>query len=234
MDKEIREFLDEIKYNDISFDGFFRNYPVSKYRREGDSAIIVGKSDYEWAYLIGSNKDELRMLLKQSDDIKYFSSIEEWMIPIVSKYGSIDWELETNRFILDKNITIDTPKNKVVSLSVEDAEYIYDYSFYQDYTSVDYFRERLKRYISAGIFEDGKLVAWGLTHDDGALGSLFVLDDYRKKGYGRDIILNLISKNRMNGQPNFANIELDNLASMSLFTKLGFTVDRKIFWVKLK
>lgn len=234
MDKSIKDFLREFNYDDVSLDGFFENYSVSEYLIEGASAIIVGKSDHKWAYLVGSNEDELRILLKQSDGLKYFSSVEEWMVPIISEYREVDWKFETNRFILDKNITIDTPKNKVVSLSIEDAAYLYDHSYYQDYTSVDYFKERLKKGTSAGIFENGKLVAWGLTHDDGALGSLFVLDDHRKKGYGRDIVLDLVSKNRVNGIPNFANIELDNSASMSLFTKLGFTIDKKIFWIKLK
>ena len=234
MDECIKKLLIKINYNDVSFDGFFANYPVLKYFIEGDSTIIIGKSDHKWVYLISRNEEELKRLLKIIGDFKYFSSIEEWMVPIVLADREEDWIFETNRFILDKEVRIDKPKNKVVSLSKDNAEYVYDHSYYQDYTGVEYFRERLDKDISAGIFENGKLVAWGFTHDDGALGSLFVLNDHRKKGYGRDIILDLISKNRIKDRPNFANIELDNLGSINLFRKLGFRVDRKIFWIKLK
>ena len=36
---------------------------------------------------------------------------------------------------------------------------------------------------SAGIRDSGKLVAWLMTQDDGSIGVLHVLDDYRGSGY---------------------------------------------------
>jgi len=39
----------------------------------------------------------------------------------------------------------------------------------------------LEKDISAGIILDEKLVALGFTHDDGALGFLHFLPEYRKK-----------------------------------------------------
>ena len=46
---------------------------------------------------------------------------------------------------------------------------------YKDMLSVGYLNERIEKSVSAGIYNDGKLVAWALTHDDGSLGSMHVL-----------------------------------------------------------
>ena len=78
-----------------------------------------------------------------------------------------------------------------------------------------------------------KLVAWGLTHDDGALGSLHVLDEYRKKGYGKEILISLIHQNRKLGKISFAQIEEKNLKATNLVEQLGFVKDRRVSWVKL-
>jgi 8-oxo-dGTP diphosphatase len=78
-----------------------------------------------------------------------------------------------------------------------------------------------------------RLVAWGLTHDDGALGSLHVLDEYRKKGYGKEILISLIHQNRKLGKISFAQIEEKNVKATNLIEQLGFVKDRKVSWVKL-
>jgi 8-oxo-dGTP diphosphatase len=78
-----------------------------------------------------------------------------------------------------------------------------------------------------------KLVAWGLTHDDGALGSLHVMDEYRKKGFGKEILLSLIHQNRKLGKISFAQIEEKNTKATNLVEQLGFIKDRRVSWVKL-
>ncbi len=78
-----------------------------------------------------------------------------------------------------------------------------------------------------------KLVAWGLTHDDGVLGSLHVLDEYRKKGYGKEIMISLIHQNRKLGKISFAQIEEKNLKVTNLAEQLGFIKGRRVSWVKL-
>ena len=81
---------------------------------------------------------------------------------------------------------------------------------------------------------NNNLVAWGFTHDDGALGFLHVLDDFRNKGYGIDILLVLIQMRKKEKKPIFGNIVPENIASTKLITKLGFKLDCKTSWIKLK
>ena len=88
--------------------------------------------------------------------------------------------------------------------------------------------------ISAGLVVNNNLIAWGFTHDDGALGFLHVLAGYRNSGFGMDILLWLIQMRRNANKTIFANIEPGNTASKNLVNKIGFTMDRKVSWIKLK
>ncbi len=70
--------------------------------------------------------------------------------------------------------------------------------------------------------EDNKLVGWVLTHDDGSIGLLNVLPEYRRKGYGYELMLAIIRETRKVGKLPFLHIEENNIKSTELALKLGF------------
>jgi GNAT superfamily N-acetyltransferase len=220
---------------DLATIGFFKNYPVVEYLKEKSSALILGKSNELWAFLISSNADELsEILAKYHSKTRYFSSVEDWMIPLILKHGSADWILTTNRYILEESTVLDLPEPPLVAIGISFAAYIHKHSDYKAFTSVSYIEERLSKGISAGFMVNNKLVAWGLTHDDGSLGFLQVLDAYRNKGLGQQILLKLIQQKRGLKEAVFGNVIPENLVSKHLIEKLGFEIDRKMSWLKLK
>jgi len=235
MEKQIlNNHLRNHKKKNISILGFIENYPVSKVIKEGDTVLILGESDCLWSYISSDCKKELEDIMKKFDfKTKYFASLEKWMVPIIISDRKVDWELNTYRYILPKHIEIDSLDYSIRELDTSYAKYIYDNSNYQDFTSVDYIKERIRKGVSAGIFEDGELAGWGLTHDDGALGFLHVVSKFRGKGYGENIVKSLIEKKRELERPVFANVELQNIKAKKLLTGLGFSFDREISWVKL-
>ncbi len=235
MDSSISEILKVIPSKNIASTGYFQNYPVTEYFKEGDSALILGKSDHIWAHIVSSEESELSDLLhKHHRMTKYYHSVEDWMIPCILQYGTVDWILSTNRYILDDNIECDPREMSSEKIELELAPYIWEHSSYKSSTSSEYIEERLNKDISAGIMVDKKLAAWGLTHDDGSLGFLHVLNEYRSRGYGKSILLSLIHQRRKEGKPVFGNIEPENLNSIRLASKLGFTFDQKSSWIKLR
>ena len=171
--------------------------------------------------------------MTRSEKIKYYFSVEDWMIPLILKHGVTDWIMTTNRYILSESIFLLPPKNEIVKLDHSKASYIFENSDYKDYISIEYTAERLSNDISAGILINNKLVAWGFTHDDGALGFLHVLEEYRGNGYGSDILSGLIQMRREVKKPVFGNVVPGNIASVKLLTKLGFEFDRSVSWIKL-
>lgn len=159
--------------------------------------MVLGKSDKLWAYISSENKFELKKILnKFKFETKYFASLENWMVSVVTNNKDIDWKLKTYRYILPDNIDIETQTKLVKYLDKTYSNYIYEHSNYQEFTSIDYIKDRINKGISLGLFVRGKLVAWGLTHDDGALGFLHVITEYRGNGYGKEIVKYLIKDKR--------------------------------------
>lgn len=215
--------------------GFFENYPVKDAFTEGDSHIITGKSDHLWAYISSTNEEELTVLLdKHGSGLRYFASIEDWMKAIIRKSSVIAGALITTRLIFPETKDIAPVTGEIVSLDKSMVDYIFDHTTYQQYTSREYINERLARGISAGIFHEGELAAWALTHDDDSVGFLHTLPKFRGKGYARNIMSAMIIQKRKQKKPVYVNIEIGNDPSMNLFNQLGFEIDRKVSCVKLR
>jgi 8-oxo-dGTP diphosphatase len=220
---------------DLATIGFLKNYPIEAFFVEKSSALILGKSNELWAFLISSNADELsEILANYHSKTRYFSSVEDWMIPLILKHGSADWILTTDRYILEESTVLDLPELPLVAIGISFAAYVHKHSDYKAFTSVSYVEERLSKGISAGFMVNNKLVAWGLSHDDGSIGFLQVLDAYRNKGLGQQILLELIRQKRELKEAVFGNIIPENLVSKHLIEKLGFKFDRRMSWIKLK
>jgi len=235
MDSTLLSILNLNPRSNIALLGFFSNYPVVNYYVEGDSVLILGKSDHLWAHISSASEAELSELLaKFNSNTKYYFSVEDWMIPLILKYCIIEWQMKTDRYVLEPTIQVNQSNSEIVQIDKSYAGFMYENSDYKDFISVEYIKERLTKDVSAGIIVNDKLVAWGFTHDDGALGFLHVLKNFRKRGYGLDILLGLIQKRRIDKKPVFGNIMPDNLPSIKLVSKLGFVLDRSVSWIKLK
>jgi 8-oxo-dGTP diphosphatase len=235
LSRELENLLDKNPKATIATRGYYTNYPVKAYVIRNDCALVIGHTDQTWVHCVGENKDDLRALLKDYVGLSnYYYSIEEWMLPLILEIGEEVWRFESVRYMLDDDVPVPEPQNEIVPLTPDQTDYIFDHTDYRDYTDKKYIRDRLERDISAAIIKDGKPVAWGLTHDDGALGFLHVLPEYRGKGYGRDIVLARIAMKREKGQPVYCNIVPGNIPAIKLMESLGFEADRKIYWVKLK
>lgn len=217
----------------MSIIGFVSENPVTAVIREGDSVLIKGLSDEEWIYIFSKNEGELKILLNQLNDKDvYFASVEDWMIPIINEKKKFKWTLLTMRWYLPDDVEVPENKCKTYPISTEHIGFIISQSSYKQFLTPRYLNERITKSISACIYDDEKIVAWGLTHDDGALGSLHVLKEYRGKKYGTEIVLSLSNQCRALGRIPFAQIEETNQKAVKLVSKLGFVKDRRVTWIK--
>ncbi len=231
------DLLNHLQSNPISnmpVLGFFENYPLDKHVIYNKSLILIGTSDYSWAYLSVPEPNDLDSLLEKFGfESLYFANVEEWMIPQLTRNHRIEWKLLTNRYYLPEEIEVEPTDKASGPLDSSHVGYIYQNSAYKDFTSELYISERIARDISAGIWLDDKLVGWGLTHDDGSLGFLNVISEYRGKGIGEAIFRTLIRGKQENQKPVFVNVEPQNKQSINLLKKLGLEFDRAVSWVKL-
>jgi 8-oxo-dGTP diphosphatase len=235
LNENIFSKLKQAPIQNISILGFFNHYPIIDYYEEGGTCILTGESDVLWAFISGTDADELSGLLDKYDiGTPYYSSVEDWMKPVICRKNEPEWDFSTERYILFDSDRCPLPETRCKPVDIIWADYIHNHSVYKDLMSVPYIIDRLSHGISAGYFHDNKLVAWAMTHDDESLGSLMVLPEFRRLGIGEQIIRTLVELNRTLNKPSYLNIDHSNEASRRLVKKSGFEFDRNISWMKMK
>jgi 8-oxo-dGTP diphosphatase len=95
---------------------------------------------------------------------------------------------------------------------------------------VEYVRARILAWPSCAVRRGGRLVAWGLTHDDGSMGFLHVLDEWRGRGFARAVTAVLARRLLDRGIRPHLYIMQDNRASISLTESCGFRRVEDYWW----
>jgi ribosomal protein S18 acetylase RimI-like enzyme len=80
------------------------------------------------------------------------------------------------------------------------------------------------------IRRKGAPVAWGLTHDDGSMGFLHVVERYRHQGMARTLTTVLAERLLRLGVQPFMYIIRDNTASLRLTGSMGFSRAGRFSW----
>jgi ribosomal protein S18 acetylase RimI-like enzyme len=94
--------------------------------------------------------------------------------------------------------------------------------------------DRILRRIRSGpgycIRRRGAPVAWGLTHDDGSMGFLHVVERYRHQGMARALTTALAERLLRFGVQPFMHIVTNNRASLRLTASMGFSRVGRYSW----
>lgn len=232
---EALEILEKDKINNINIINFIKNNKVNSIDILGATILCRGESDRKWIYISSKSTDELNKIkeILKPDDTNY-AAIEEWMMPILTERKEVIWKLSAVQYYLLDSIYLKSNKKHTIRLKEEDASVVYDNSTYKEYISVKYIKERIQKGISVGLIENNNLVSWAITQDDGAIGFLHTIKDYRRKGYGREVILSITDKLRNIGEIPFAYVEETNNASKNMFLNIGFKENKISYWFQIK
>jgi 8-oxo-dGTP diphosphatase len=122
--------------------------------------------------------------------------------------------LESGKLVIDR-------RHKIGTLKPNDAEKIV--SYWPHGRNADYIRWRIRTGPTCAIRRNGKLVAWAITHGDGAMGILHVLKEFRGLGMARSITTALAERSLRAGIKPFLYIVKRNKASIRLTESMGFT-----------
>ncbi|MFA6939849.1 MAG: GNAT family N-acetyltransferase [Clostridiaceae bacterium] len=233
--KEALNVLEKDKLNNVNSINFIESYPINYIEKSAESLVIKGVSDRPWVYITCKSEKELKLIKSRLNiNDKNFAVIDNWMIPILTSGKKIKWILSVYRLFLSDEIILPVSSFSMSPLKEKDDCFIYESSDYKDFLSLEYVTERIKNGISSCIRNDNTPIAWGMTQDDGAIGFLHVLPEYRRKGYGKEIVLDLIQKVRKKGKIPFVHIEENNQKSMNLIKSLGFKKDKMVNWFEIE
>jgi 8-oxo-dGTP diphosphatase len=234
------EVLEKDRIRNVNALNFIRDNRINSTEIVGDSVLIRGFSDRPWVYISSTSQEELKELTsKLTNEDKCFAVIEDWMTPLLyTKEEELRWKLTSVKLYYPDTTalpSLDFEENvKIELLHINDAQFMYDHYDYKEYASVPYIRSRIEKGVGLGLFKDKKLVGWIMTHDDGAMGFLHVLNEYRSRGYAMALSVSLIKMLRAMGEVPFVHIEPHNHQSMNLAIKAGFEKDRLINWFEMK
>ncbi|CAB3257063.1 unnamed protein product [Arctia plantaginis] len=142
--------------------------------------------------------------------------------------------MSTDAFIYDKPTTFtgnDMPEGisfGILSsehLDLVDSKWPYRYD-----SSRWYLNLMINVKFGYGLFEGGKLIAWVLLNESGALLNLYTLESHRKKGYA-ELIVKLVSNILVKeGKPVVAFCIKGNENGRKLYEKLGFLNTHSVEW----
>lgn len=100
-----------------------------------------------------------------------------------------------------------------------------------DFGGLDYMLGAVERGL-LGAFVDGAPAGFVGFHDEGSIGMLEVLPEYRRRGLGEALEAGAVRLALSRGQYAFGQVETENGVSLALQKKVGLEIsDRELFWL---
>jgi GNAT superfamily N-acetyltransferase len=179
-----------------------------------------------WLTLWAKDRKAGRKILDQIPDrwTMNFCATPTWVMKHVTRNRKLRWSNPCYGYALtDPNKLRKFSVARVGTLSPEDSRTVAKYwPYYGGKGDSMYAKQRIRTGPTCAIRRRGELVAWALTHDDGSMGFLHVLEQHRGKGYARTIGTALAQRSMRRGVMPFVFIETKNRASQRLTESLGF------------
>ncbi len=164
----------------------------------------------------------------------FFHLGEEWMLSLLEPRAEkvdagVFW-----LFQLDPDDFVDRATAKVEPLDPKWGDLVGKVWDPEWDRSGPYVRSRIESGHAYAVYEDGKPVAWALTHFEtpevSMMGFLHVLEPHRGKGYARSVACALARDILARGKIPALHIKTDNVPSLELTSSLGFHRVKKQVW----
>jgi ribosomal protein S18 acetylase RimI-like enzyme len=135
--------------------------------------------------------------------------------------------------------TLEESPNKILcdSLSEKDATYVNEHWNYRSERSIDYITWCLRTFPSSVIYEQNKPVGWSFCYTQSPyhinMGGLIVLPEFRRKGYGQQITIDLSTKVFQCDRKPILHVNRTNHASQLLLKGLNFVQREEMVFGKI-
>lgn len=200
------------------------------------AAIIIS-----WSIgLCAQDEQDLIPLLKYIPTNKrmFLNGIEKRFLAILEGYGfDIEIKDDTCAWMLD---TQPREPKKLDSLTLDDTQFIDKNWSYQSRKSINYIWRCIESLPSSVIRNkiNDQSIAWAFSYAKSPhfinMGGMFVLPEYRRKGYASQVTIDLSNKIFHQKRKPLAHVHTENIASNELLKKIGFTKHEQIIFGHIK
>lgn len=196
---------------------------------EEDGVLI--REQYSDAYMISVIDVELGCnLINTISESNLFVAHQKNMVELISTKFNLKGMIECFQVVyVRKNLLEVSDEIYIRALKLEHLDVILEHYKKLSYAEV---KELLEQGAMFGGYKDGVLIGFIGNHLEGSIGLLEVFPDFRKRGYGTILESYMVNRMLQKGQVPFAQIEVNNKASLELQKKLGFCVSEdRVFWL---
>lgn len=172
--------------------------------------------------------------LKAGEKYGFFAVPTRYMPLLESHFKNIEREEDCSAYTIDKE-DFHAEGEGLDSLNLSDADFVNENWDYKFEGSLDFFKGIIRDFPSSAIRVNNSLAGWALCYDATDdminLGSLRVLEQHRKQGYGKMLAVDLVKKVLQSGKTPMVHILDNNTASKNLSMSIGFKpYTHKVFW----
>ncbi|HOI86992.1 MAG TPA: GNAT family N-acetyltransferase [Lentimicrobium sp.] len=210
-----------------------REYPLPEVVYDGQGVMLRYISDDAWCHFSSDSEPEFFQRFMRTHPGPLLAVIagqplSEW---ILRRYR-VKWFMYCNRLFASRTFS-DFSDPEIEPLFPEHLPLVFQFSKYQQFLNLPYLTTRLAFGGGFCIRVNGTPVAWIMSHDDGSVGMLHVLDEYRGRGFARRLVKAMTQKVALSTCPVFAHVEPSNYPSLCLFKSLGYEERSMIMWTEL-
>lgn len=215
-----------------------KNYNTLAYSSLMEVVDILSKNQERFLYAYCSSKNTKEIELACEFIKEYFRNANLFMFvrgcnlrKAISEKFNLEERMEVISCLAPSYVPLpfnNDPYLDIRKLSLKDFEFVknnYD-------SSDDYIKARIREGMFGAFYKE-KPVGFIGTHEEGSMGLLFVLPEFRERGIGTLLERTLIYYLRKIGHRTFGQIETRNELSLNLHSNSGYTIGEETaawFW----
>ncbi|MFH1120174.1 MAG: GNAT family N-acetyltransferase [Bacteroidota bacterium] len=234
LNQSHKELLLSEKDHNIALIYLAQEYPLLEVIESDMMLMCRFMSEEEWCHFShNSSPGFIDKFLSTHNKGQYIAISDDIVFNHIRQLHRVVWSISCYRLFLNSVIP-PGGKGILVPLKQEQLKLVYDNSGYQQFLSMDYLKIRLQLGGGYCVLSENKTVGWIMTHDDGSVGMLHILEPYRRMGFAGKLIEAMSYQVMLEGREVYAHIEPSNTPSLKLFQSLGFEIRGKITWAFFK
>ena len=208
---------------------------VSTVVEAGDDGCLLCTSGNIWQIAAEDEKTALRLYERIPEDAVMLEIQEESQIDVIAERFKPRC-IETYYNVWYAKDTIELPDHgiEIRTMTENDADFlaVHYHMPGPDTHNVDMIREYMLDRIASGtmfgVFLDGQIVGFAGNHDEGSIGMLTVLPEFRRRGLGTYLEQVAISRALERGHIPFGQVARNNAASLELQRSIGMTISEEL------